>query len=930
MSASAAQINSIGGLNRRTTELLLLLAAAPVIILLFCLALLNDGKAFDIQDLAVPLGLFAAFLISHLAVRWLAPGADPVLLPLTFALSGIGIAFVMRLAPSLAGRQVLWLFLAIACMIVTLIVVRSVKRLGDFKYTIIILGIIALLLPIAIGSEHNGSKIWLSLGDFSFQPGEIAKILIVLFLAGYLADNREMLSVSGRHVGRLLIPDLRTLAPLIVMWALSLLIVVFERDLGSALLFFGLFVIMIYIATGRITYVVISMLLGALGAVAAFLLFSHVQNRVDIWLDPFSSPKGGYQIIQALYSLADGDIIGAGIGRGMPDLIPIVASDFIFVAMAEEMGLLGASAILLLFVLFAVRGLLVASRAKSDMEAFTASGLTAAISLQAFVIVGGVTSLIPLTGVTLPFISQGGSSLVASFIIVGLLLRIGDSATGHEKELQSTSALGGGVLGRYALGKRLTLLVTVFSVVFAILIANLTYQMIVRAPDLRALPSNNHQIAREQYAQRGAILTADNVVLARSVRQDSGGYQRIYPEGSLAAHLVGYSTSRFGLSGIEATEQEFLRGDVGFSTWTDAINSIAGVPVAGNDVQLSIDSRIQRASETALRDYSGAVVALDAESGAVLSMASSPAFDINTVESLLESTGDDGSGLGGGTSALFNRATQALYSPGSTFKLVTLTAALSRAGITLSDTFDAPGTLEIGGGQVTNFAGTSYGQITVERALEVSANTVFAQIANLVGANTLVQTSQEFGFGKELAQDFYTSASLMPDPADMTEWETAWAGAGEPVGEHRNSPAGPQATVTQMALVASAFANNGTIMSPYLVASVISPDGKMLEQTAPVPLNTIASADVVAQVNQAMAGVVNEGFGYEAQIPGYPVYGKTGTAETNKELDDSWFVGYVEVAGRKIVVAIALEQSGGGIATPRAREVLEAAIRVYQ
>ncbi|MDR2107879.1 MAG: peptidoglycan glycosyltransferase, partial [Coriobacteriales bacterium] len=312
-----------------------------------------------------------------------------------------------------------------------------------------------------------------------------------------------------------------------------------------------------------------------------------------------------------------------------------------------------------------------------------------------------------------------------------------------------------------------------------------------------------------------------------------------------------------------------------------------------------------------------------------LAQASSPTYDINDVESLLKETGDaSGSDSHGGI--LVNRATQGLYPPGSTFKLVTLTGALSRGGIRLSDNFNAPGTLEIGGATVTNFQNTSYGEITVKRALEVSSNTVFAQIANLLGPQTLLQTANEFGFGQKLGQDFDTSASLMPDPDDMTEWETAWAGAGEPVGEHRGSPAGPQATVTQMALVAAAFANDGVIMKPYVVASTVSPDGKTLTRATPIPLNTIASADVVAQVNEAMAGVVSEGFGYEAQIPGYTVYGKTGTAETNNEMADSWFIGHLEVSGRRIAIALALEQSGGGVATPRAREVLEEAISVYR
>ncbi|MCL1891597.1 MAG: FtsW/RodA/SpoVE family cell cycle protein [Coriobacteriia bacterium] len=921
-------------MSRRTTELLLLLAASPVVILLFVLAILNDGKPLDVWTLAVPLGLFTAFIISHVAIRLLAPNADAALLPIAFVLSGIGIAFVMRLGadidPNMASRQVLWLFVGIAAMVLTLVFVRSVRNLGNYKYTIIILGVVFLILPAVIGIEQNGSKIWLQIAGVSFQPGEIAKFLIVLFLAGYLADNREMLSVSGRRLGPATIPDFKTLVPLILMWVLSMGIVVFQRDLGSALLFFGIFLVMLYVATGRLSYIITAVGLGAVGAVAAFFVFGHVQDRVEIWLDPFAHERG-YQLTQALYSLAEGDLIGTGIGRGMPTLIPIVASDFIFAAIAEEMGLIGASGLLLLFVLFAVRGLAIASRARSDMEAFTATGLTAAISLQAFVIVGGVTLLIPLTGVTLPFISQGGSSLLSSFIILGLLLRTSDAGTGHEMELQSTAALDGGVLGRFALGKRITVLITCFCLIFAVAIGNLTYEMIVRAPALRAMPSNNHQLIKEERAQRGTILTADGVILAESVPRsgDKEGYQRIYPEGSMAAHLIGYASAKYGLAGIEASQQEVLRGEVGFSNWRDVVDTMAGKPLPGNDVTLTIDSRIQRSAEGILEGRSGAVVALDARTGEVLAMASSPTYDINAVEDLLKNSGDDGAGIGGGTSQLYNRATTNLYAPGSTFKMVTLTAALERGGITLADTYKAPGKLEIGNAFVTNYKGESYGTISVKQAFELSSNTVFAQLSEKIGAKNLVSAASEFGFGRKLGQDFYVEPSLMPNPADMTTWETAWAAAGEPVGEHPSSPPGPQATVMQMALVCSAFANGGTIMNPYVVASTSSANGQKLTTTSPQTFGRAVSDYAVSKVNESMAGVVTQGTGMAAQIGGKTVRGKTGTAERTGDTIDSWFVGYVDVGKRSVVVAVVLEDAESGAATPNARQVLQKAVEIY-
>ncbi|MDR2492319.1 MAG: FtsW/RodA/SpoVE family cell cycle protein [Coriobacteriales bacterium] len=927
-------------LARRTVELLLLLAASPVVVLLFILAILNDGRPLDAYSLAVPVGLFVAFLASHLAVRFLAPQADPALLPLAFLLSGIGIAFVMRLDAQLAERQVLWLFLSIAAMLLVLIAVRSVRRLGDYKYTILVLGLVFLLLPAFVGTEHNGSRIWLNFAGFSFQPGELAKVLIVLFLAGYLADNREMLSASGRRLGALHIPDFRTLVPLVVMWGISFLVVVFERDLGSALLFFGLFVLMLYVATGRISFVVIAVILGVVGAVAAYYLFDHVRARVSIWIDPFAFSKtSGYQLVQALYSLADGSLVGTGIGRGNPTLIPIVESDFIFAAIAEEMGLLGAAGVLIAFMLLVVRGLAIASTARSDQEAFTAAGLTGALSLQAAVIVGGVTGLMPLTGVTLPFMSQGGSSLLASFVIVGLLLRVSNDAPGHAHELQTAISLSGGVLGRVALGKRLVTVVTCFCLVFAVCIGNLTWQMVVRAPEIRALPANSHRLIAETRIQRGAILSSDGVVLARSVDTEDGSYRREYPQGQLAAHVVGYSSVRYGLAGVEASQQETLRGESGFTSWSEAISSLAGAGVGGNDVTLTIDSRLQAKAEQVLAGHTGAAVLLDAETGEVLACASAPTYDINLVEELLAgevaaaSDGIEGTPGDAGTdaagSALFNRATMGLYAPGSTFKIVTLTAALQRGGIKLTDSYNAPSSIDIGNAPVTNYEKQDYGRLSVKRAFEISSNTAFAQIAAQIGAAALVSTSRSFGFGQQVGQDFSVAVSLMPDPGVMTEWETAWAGAGMPVGSHRGSPPGPQATVVQMALVGSAFANQGVVMNPFVVAKTTAPNGTTLTRTAAQPLNTVASADVVASVNEAMAGVVAQGTGVQAQVSGHTVYGKTGTAETGDGKNNSWFVGHVNVGGRTVAVALVFEQAASGAATAPARQILEEAVAVY-
>lgn len=912
-------------MTRRNLELALLCIAAPLVILLFAMIALGEGSSLSWENLGVPVGIFIAFLIAHLAIRKLAPGADPALLPLSFALSGIGIAFVTRLAPELAMRQVMWLFFGVVCMLLVLIFLKNLDRIANYKYTLMIVGFLLLLSPLlpVVGQEIYGSRIWLNIAGISFQPGEIAKILIVLFLAGYLAQNREMLSIFTHRIGPFKIPDLATLVPLLVMWVISLLIVIFEKDLGSALVVFFVFITMLYVATGKKTYLIIGFVLIAIGGVAAFLLFDHVQIRVDTWLDPFKDATGdGYQLVQAIFSIADGGLFGVGIGNGMSDQIPIVESDFIFAAIAEETGLLGAAGLLLLYLCFAIRGLVTAARAKSDVSSFIAVGLTASIILQAFIIVGGVTRLIPLTGLTLPFVSQGGSSLLASFIVIGFLLRCGDQSTGLGTEMISgTGTLSSeSVLGRVSLGKRLTKTMIAFSVLFALLVANLTLIMVVQANDYKNMPSNNHTLAREARTERGTISTYDNVVLAQSVLQDDGTYKRVYPSGTLAAHVVGYASEAYGTAGIEASYNDTLKGQRNYASWVDVVNAATDAGTPGNDVKLTINSTIQQAAEQALDGFNGACVVIDPETGAVLALASSPSYNASDIESILSSGSD--------SSALYNRATQALYSPGSTFKMVSLTTALENNVATESSVFSSPGEMTIGNGKVNNFGNYSYGEITLARATELSSNTVYGQLGTQIGSDRLVEGSEKFGFNQDVSFDIPLVKSLMPDPNEMTEWETAWATAGEPVGQHA-SPAGPQATVLQMALVGCVIANDGVMEQPYLVDSIYNADGECSFTARPSSLMTATSSSIAKRVRTVLEGVVNSGTGTAAAVQGIQIAGKTGTSETGKEYDDSWFVGMGPSEDCKVVVAIALEQGASldGGAASRAQNVLETALK---
>lgn len=418
-------------MRRRTTELGLLILVTMVTGGAYVLASL--GRGADIPADAVPfLGIVLGLLLAaHVAVRRLAPGADGLLLPLAGLLNGIGYVVIARLDADLAANQAAWTVIGIVAFVGTLVVLRDVRVLERYRYTLALFGVALLMLPLTpIGVNINGAQIWVRVGPFSLQPGEFAKVVLAAFLAGFLVEKRDVLTVSTRRLGPVHVPDLKHFGPLLLAWGIALVVMTRQRDLGSSLLFFTLFLVMLYVATGRAVYVFGGLTLFAVGAVGAWQFFDHVQRRVDIWLDPFADPKGsGFQIVEAAFALAEGGVTGTGLGLGSPGRIPYAETDMIFAAVGEELGLTGATAVLAAFVLLIGAGLRVATAAPSPFEKLLAAGLTALLGFQTFIIVGGVIRVLPLTGITLPFVSYGGSSLIANYLVLGLLVRISDRTT---------------------------------------------------------------------------------------------------------------------------------------------------------------------------------------------------------------------------------------------------------------------------------------------------------------------------------------------------------------------------------------------------------------------------------------------------------------------------------------------------------------------
>src|SRR6267143_4466500 len=420
--------------TRRRPELGLLFWVAALGITGSVAVAAAEAAGFRPQQLAIPVTFVVIAFALHVFLAARGIRGDQLLLPIAAGLTAIGLVLVQRLASNLLVQQLSWTLIAAGAFAATILIPRDLTALARFKWTWAFLGVLLLVAPLfpIIGREINGARIWIKVGPGSIEPWEAVKILLVIFFAAYLEEYREVLSHSQRRIGPFPVPPVPYLVPIVAMWVIAMLVMVFEKDMGATVLVFGLFLAMLCVATGEAFYAVIGLVLLVLGGVVAYQLFGHVQARVDTWIRPFDEDlrfDTGFQLVQGLYALANGGLFGAGLGNGMPDRIPIVWSDFVFDAFAEEAGLAGAIALLALYLVFLYRGMLIALRAPTMFLQLLAAGLSFIVALQTLVIVGGNLRLIPLTGLTLPFVAYGGSSLVTNWMLVGLLMRVSQVST---------------------------------------------------------------------------------------------------------------------------------------------------------------------------------------------------------------------------------------------------------------------------------------------------------------------------------------------------------------------------------------------------------------------------------------------------------------------------------------------------------------------
>lgn len=432
MSASASPVTVLPR-KRRNVELLLVLFASALGLAGYVQVDLNVLGHLPQQLTLIAVIGFVLPVLAHLAIRWRLPYADPVILPCATLLNGLGLVMIHRIdlinEPPTHGatQQLIWTGMGIALLIIVAIVVRDHRPLQGFPYTLGLIGLVLLLLPLVPGlgrGNIGGAQIWIQVGPFSFQPAEVAKVLLAVAFASYLVEKRDVLALAGWRVLGIDLPRARDLGPILLVWGATLLVLVFQNDLGTSLLFFGLFVIMLYVSTQRPGWAIIGVLLFAVGAVFGYLTRGHVRVRVTAWLHPFDNVEDSWQLIQAQFGLAWGGLLGRGLGEGRPGLTPLARSDFIATSIGEELGMAGLFAVILIYGVVVSRGLRIALACREPFGKLLAAGLSFSFALQVFLIIGGVTRLLPLTGLTTPFMSQGGSSLIANWVVMGLLLLI--------------------------------------------------------------------------------------------------------------------------------------------------------------------------------------------------------------------------------------------------------------------------------------------------------------------------------------------------------------------------------------------------------------------------------------------------------------------------------------------------------------------------
>lgn len=793
----------------------------------------------------------------------------------------ISMIMLTRISFQQAFRQFVFFVVGSIIMLIIPLFLQKGSVFRKLAPVYCIVGILLLGLVVFIGSTEYGAKLNLAIGGISFQPSEFVKIIFVFFIAAMLYKDHSLKKV-------ILTSSLS---------AVFVLCLVASRDLGGALLYFMAYMMMVFAATGKKRYLVCGSIAMSIAAVAGYFMFSHVRTRVYAWLNPLGDiDNKGYQICQSLFGIGTGGWFGMGIGEGLPSKIPIVEKDFIFSAISEEFGGFFAIGLILLCVSTFIMIVNIAMQLKDKFYKLVAIGFATLYAAQVILTIGGAIKFIPSTGVTLPLVSYGGSSLLATLIMFGVI-----QGLYMRKELVASEK------GPDKESKEYSLVFYIFGIIFLAMIGYFIYFMAFESEKFINNDYNKLQTLFEEDVARGNIVTSDGYVIAETVIND-GTEERNYPYSNMFAHVTGYAGS--SKSGLEKQMNFELLRSHAFIT-EQLLCELTGTKKPGDSVITTVRYDLQKVAYEALGDNNGAVIVMEPSTGKILAMVSKPDYDPNSV---FEEWEDLQNG-----SSLYNRTTQGSYTPGSTFKIIT-TLAYMRSNPTdyMNYTHECVGKITIEGVTVRCASNTKHGEVDLEEAFSVSCNTFFASLVEQMDAAALQDACKSLNFNANLLVPFGTSASSF----ELLESDGTALKMGTFIGQGMTT-----VSPLHMVMIASAVCNDGVVMTPSLVVQTETYKGVLLEKEKCTEYATWFTSEEAKVLASYMRSVVEDGTASSLRKKDYLVYGKTGSAQTSSDLDvtNAWFVGYAESEGKEIALAVVVEDAGSGskYAVPIAEKIFD-------
>ncbi len=817
----------------------------------------------------------------------------------------LSVGFIIQSRLSFDKARRLLIIIAVSLMI-CLVIPVLIRKLDILKSKIFIfiygfLGAALLAFVYALGTTSYGSKLSMEILGLAFQPSEFVKFIFAFFLAGLLYESSRF--------GRLMLSA--------VLSAVYVLILVASKDLGAALIYCMIYLAVVYASTGKHRYLLGGVMVGGLAGVAAYYLFAHVRVRVGIWLDPWSDVDStGYQLTQSLFGIGMGDWFGRGLGRGIPETIPFVDEDFVFSAIAEEMGVVFGILLIMVYLNIVLLFLHISQRMKDHFYRLAAVGIAASLGIQTFLTIGGGSRLIPLTGVTLPLISNGGSSAMATIMMFGIMMGISlirqDELRTAEREGEETETVDEiYVLSEMKKKRGIFCLGSIYTVLFLLMCGNLIYFTIVQREEVINYSYNHKRqelLAEENY--RGTIYAADGTVLAETLTLADGTQQRSYPYGDLYAHVIGYVPN--GGAGVEqAANMMLLNSSI---TMPEILaNQWEGRKNPGDAVYTSLDPELQQIAYDSLGIYHGAVIVTEAKTGRILAMVSKPDYDPNEIESIWEELIADEE-----SSVLVNRVTQGLYPPGSTFKIFTALEYMRQNPDTYTQyQFMCNGYYRYGDETIDCFHRTAHGSVDFMSSFARSCNSSFANIGVGLDRGRFADTLISLLFNSRLPVNMVYNPSHISMRDDMSDGEIMQTAIGQ---------SETLITPLHLNMVTQAIANHGVMMTPYVIDHVSSVDGNIIRQYEPEAIGRVMTEDETDYLTRMMIEVVEHGTATKLSGYGYTAAGKTGSAEY---LDDkngrshAWFTGFAPAEDPEIVVTVILEAAGtgGDYSAPIARRI---------